>query len=271
VRGGGRGHPPHEGRRLIRREDVGAVAVLTLDNPPLNVLSQAMYRRLEALVDDLAASETIRAVVLTGAGERAFSAGADVTEFPGASEPERWRHQIRSIFDVSEKLAALPQPVVAAVNGPAYGGGFELTLFCDLRLASERTRFGLSEVKLGLFPGTGGVQRLPALIGAARAKELLLRGDPIDAVEAERIGLVNRVVAADRLAAESLALAQTLAERPARAVRTIKRLVDGAAGLSAAEERAREIDANVEIIQTADAREGFAAFIEKRPPNFRHR
>ena len=259
-----------EGRRLIRREEVGAVAVLTLDNPPLNVLSQAMYGRLEALVADLAASETIRAVVLTGAGERAFSAGADIREFPGASEPERWRRQIRYIFDVSEKLAALPQPIVAAVNGPAYGGGFELTLFCDLRLASERARFALSEVKLGLFPGTGGVQRLPALIGAARAKELLLRGDPIGAVEAERIGLVNRVVAADRLAAESLALAQSLAERPARAVRTIKRLVDGAAGLSAAEERDREIDANIEIIQTADAREGFAAFIEKRPPHFRH-
>jgi enoyl-CoA hydratase len=256
---------------VIRREDLGPVAVLTLDNPPLNVLSQAMYRRLETLVDGLAVSTVIRAVVLTGAGERAFSAGADVKEFPGASEPERWRRQIRYILDVSEKLAALPQPVVAAVNGPAYGGGFELTLFCDLRLASERARFALSEVKLGLFPGTGGVQRLPALIGAARAKELLLRGDPIGAAEAERIGLVNRVVAADRLAAESLALAQALAERPAPAVRIIKRLVDSAAPLRAAPDHDRELDANVEIIQTADAREGFAAFIEKRPPRFHHR
>ncbi len=247
------------------------MAVLMLDNPPLNVLSQEMYRRLEAVVDELAASETIRAVVLTGAGERAFSAGADVKEFPGASDPERWRRQIRFIWDVSEKLAALPQPVIAAVNGLAYGGGFELTLFCDLRLASARARFALTEVKLGLFPGTGGVQRLPGLIGVARAKELLLRGDPIDAAEAERIGLVNRVLPAERLAAESLALAQSLAERPAQAVRTIKRLVDGAAGLSAAEERDREIDANAEIIQTADAREGSAAFIEKRPPRFQHR
>jgi enoyl-CoA hydratase len=230
-----------------------------------------MYERLETIVDELAASETIRAVVLTGAGERAFSAGADVKEFPGASDPERWRRQIRYIFDVSDKLAALPQPVVAAVNGVAYGGGFELTLFCDVRVASARARFALPEVKLGLFPGTGGVQRLPALIGVARAKELLLRGDPIDAADAERIGVVTRVWPADRLAAESLALAQALAERPGRAVRTIKRLVDGAAGLSAAEERDREIDANVEIIQTADAREGFAAFIEKRPPRFQHR
>ena len=230
-----------------------------------------MYERLERLVDDVAASETIRAVVLTGAGERAFSAGADVKEFPGASEPERWRRQIRYILDVSEKLAALPQPVVAAVNGVAYGGGFELTLFCDVRVASARARFALPEVKLGLFPGTGGVQRLPALIGVARAKELLLRGEPIDAAEAERLGVVTRVWPADRLAAESLALAQALAERPGRAVRTIKRLVDGAAGLSAAEARDREIDANVEIIQTADAREGFAAFIEKRPPRFQHR
>ncbi len=230
-----------------------------------------MYQRLEALVAELAASEAIRAVVLTGAGERAFSAGADVKEFPGAADPERWRRQIRYIWDVSEKLAALPQPVVAAVNGLAYGGGLELTLFCDLRLASARARFALSEVKLGLFPGTGGVQRLPALIGVARAKDLIMRGEPIAAAEAERFGLVNRVVAADRLAAESLALAQSLAERPARAVRTIKRLVDGAAGLSAAQERDREIDANVEIIQTADAREGFQAFIEKRPPRFRHR
>jgi enoyl-CoA hydratase len=227
-----------------------------------------MYRRLEALVDEIAASATIRAVVLTGAGERAFSAGADVKEFPGASEPAGWRRQIRYIWDVSEKLAALPQPVVAAVNGLAYGGGFELTLFCDLRVASEGARFALSEVKLGLFPGTGGVQRLPALIGIARAKDLLLRGEPVGAAEAERIGLVNRVVTADRLAAESLALTQSLAERPAHAVRAIKRLVDGANGLSAAQERDREIEANVEIIQTDDAREGFAAFLEKRPPSF---
>ena len=255
---------------MIRRHDVGAVAVLTLDNPPLNVLSQDMYRRLEALVDELAVTEAIRAVVLTGTGERAFSAGADVKEFPGASAPERWRRQIRYILDVSEKLAALPQPVIAAVNGPAYGGGFELTLFCDLRLASDRARFALSEVKLGLFPGTGGVQRLPALIGAARAKELLLSGDPISAVDAERIGLVNRVVAAERLAAESLALAQSLAERPARAVRTIKRLVDGAGPARRRADHDRALDANVEIIQTADAREGFAAFFEKRPPRFQH-
>lgn len=227
-----------------------------------------MYRRLETLVDELAASTTIRAVVLTGAGERAFSAGADVKEFPAAAEPARWRQQIRYIWSVSEKLAALPQPVLAAVNGLAYGGGFELTLFCDLRLASDRARFALAEVKLGLFPGTGGVQRLPSLIGVARAKELLLSGEPIDAAVAERIGLVNRVLPAARLAAESLALAQSLAERPAHAVRAIKHLVDGAVGLSAEQEREREIAANVDIIQTADAREGFAAFLQKRAPRF---
>lgn len=230
-----------------------------------------MYQSLERLIDDVAVSSTIRAVLLTGAGDRAFSAGADIKEFPGASDPERWRRQIRYIFDVSEKLAALPQPVVAAVNGLAYGGGFELSLFCDVRLASERARFALPEVKLGLFPGTGGVQRLPGLVGLARAKEILLRGDPFAAAEAERIGLVNRVLPVDRLYQEALALAQTLAARPGRAVRIIKRLVDGSVGLSAAEEREREIDANVEIIQTADAREGFQAFVEKRPPRFQHR
>ena len=230
-----------------------------------------MYQSLERLVDDVAVSTTIRAVLLTGAGDRAFSAGADVKEFPGASDPEHWRRQIRYIFHVSEKLAALPQPAVAAVNGLAYGGGFELTLFCDVRLASERARFALPEVKLGLFPGTGGVQRLPTLVGLARAKEILLRGDPFDASEAERIGLVNRVLPAERLYQEALALAQTLADRPGRAVRMIKRLVDGSVGLSLADEREREIDANVEIIQTADAREGVQAFIEKRLPRFQHR
>ena len=256
---------------LIRREDSGPVTILTLDNPPLNVLSQAVYRRLESLLDDLAASSEIRAVVLTGAGERAFSAGADVKEFPGVTNPDRWHRQIQYIYDVSEKLAGLPQPVVAAVNGLAYGGGLELTLFCDIRLASERARFALPEVKIGLFPGTGGVQRLPHLIGAARAKTLLLTGDPIEAAEAARLGLVHQVLPHDRLQEGALALARTLAERPAHAVRTIKRLVDGCLEVDLAEQRARELAANAEIIQTADAREGFEAFIEKRPPRFQHR
>jgi len=256
---------------LIYREDRGAVAILTLDNPPLNVLSQAVYRRLESLLDELAVSTETRAVVLTGAGERAFSAGADVKEFPGVTDPDRWHRQIEYIYAVSEKLAGLPQPVVAAVNGLAYGGGLELTLFCDIRLASERARFALPEVKIGLFPGTGGVQRLPRLIGAARAKEFLLTGDPIDASEAARHGLVHRVLPADRLQDGAMALAATLAERPAQAVRTIKRLVDGCLECSLATQRQRELAANAEIIQTADAREGFAAFIEKRPPRFQHR
>ncbi len=256
---------------LIRREDRGPVTILTLDNPPLNVLSQALYRRLEALVDDLAASPETRAVVLTGAGERAFSAGADIKEFPGVANPERWRRQIEYIYDVSEKLAALPQPVVAAVNALAYGGGLELLLFCDIRLASERARFALPEVKLGLFPGSGGVQRLPRLIGAARAKAILFTGDPVEAQEAERIGLVHRVLPHSRLLVEAVALAQTLAEGPAMAIRTIKRLVDGGLETSLAEQRKRELRANAEIIQTADAREGFQAFIEKRPPRFQHR
>jgi len=230
-----------------------------------------MYGELERLLDAIAASPAIRAVLLTGAGERAFSAGADVKEFSGAVDPARWRRQIRYILDVSEKLAALPQPVVAAVNGLAYGGGFELTLFCDLRLACERARFALPEVTLGLSPGTGGVQRLPALVGAARAKAMLWSGEPLEAAEAERIGLVNRVLPAHRLYPEALAVAQALAKRPARAVQAINRLVDGAAGLTPAEARERQLDANVEIIQTADAREGLTAFIEKRPPRFRHR
>lgn len=256
---------------LVRREDTGPVAILTLDNPPLNVLSQALYRRLEVLVDELAASAEARAVILTGTGERAFSAGADIKEFPGVANPDRWRRQIEYIYDVSEKLAALPQPVVAAVNGLAYGGGLELILFCDIRLASDRARFALPEVKLGLFPGSGGVQRLPRLIGAARAKAILFTGDPVEAQEAERMGLVHRVVPHDCLQGAALALARTLAERPAIAVRTIKRLVDGGLEVILAEQRQRELRANAEIIQTADAREGFQAFMEKRPPRFQHR
>ncbi len=256
---------------LVRREDTGPVAILTLDNPPLNVLSQALYRRLEVLVDELAASAEVRAVILTGTGERAFSAGADIKEFPGVANPDRWRRQIEYIYDVSEKLAALPQPVVAAVNGLAYGGGLELILFCDIRLASDQARFALPEVKLGLFPGSGGVQRLPRLIGAARAKAILFTGDPVEAQEAERMGLVHRVVPHDCLQGAALALARTLAERPAIAVRTIKRLVDGGLEVSLAEQRQRELRANAEIIQTADAREGFQAFMEKRPPRFQHR
>ena len=262
---------PADAPPLIHRDDRNPVAILTLDNPPLNVLSQALYRRLESMLDDLAASPEIRAVVLTASGERAFSAGADIKEFTGAANPERWRSKIEYIYDVSEKLAALPQPVLAAVNGLAYGGGLELLLFCDIRLASERARFALPEVKLGQFPGTGGVQRLPRLIGAARAKAMLFTGDPVEAKDAERMGLVHRVVPHDRLQTEAMALAQSLAEQPAMAIRTIKRLVDGGLELSLSEQRKREVAANIEIIQTTDAREGFQAFMEKRPPRFHHR
>jgi enoyl-CoA hydratase/carnithine racemase len=208
--------------------------------------------------------------VVTGSGERSFSAGSDVAEFENQRGPggrARFEHEER----VNRRLAELPMPTIAAIEGNALGGGLELALCCDLRIASERAKLGLPEVRLAVTPGSGGTQRLPRIVGAGRAKELILTGRVIDAPEAARIGLVNEVVPAGQARARAEAIAAEIAERGPLAVREAKLLIDAAGDLDLEAGLAAEVEASIRVFASDDMVEGRDAFFAKRDPGYRGR
>lgn len=255
----------------LRIHDEGGVRLLTIDRPKvLNALSPAVIGELGAAVSDTAAAARrgqVRALVITGAGDKAFIAGADIAamaEMPS----DHAREFSRRGHAVGEALAALRIPVIAAVNGFALGGGCELALACDFIYAAENARFGQPEVKLGVIPGFGGTQRLARRVGLARALELCLTGDTIDAAEALRIGLVNRVVPRGEVVSAALAAAAKIAAMGPIAVAEAKRVLHVGADLPLAHANALEIEAFARLFDTADQREGMAAFLAKRPANF---
>ncbi|HET9970443.1 MAG TPA: enoyl-CoA hydratase-related protein [Streptosporangiaceae bacterium] len=245
------------------------VATVTVDQPPVNAMGREVLAGLGGAAERVGSAPEVRAVVLTGTGQAAFMAGADIGEFqalraePGAMD--RHSQLARAVFDAWQ---ALPQPVIAAVQASAVGGGLEIALLCDLIVADPAARFGLPEVKLGLIPGGGGTQRLPARIGIAAAKELLFLGSLIDAPRAQALGLVNKVSEPGGALAEAQAIADRIAALPRVAVTGAKRAVNGAVP-AAALDREREIF--LEAFSSEDFTEGFAAFLEKRKPVFTHR
>lgn len=258
-------------QRSVRWSCEDGVATLIIDNGPLNLISSSMIADFTACIDGIRSEPGARVIVLTGAGDRAFMAGADIKEFPQIMQPggaRRFTARNRAAF---EKFAALTQPSIAAVNGLAYGGGTELALLCDLRIASENARFCLPEVKIGLFPAGGGTQRLPRLVGQAKAKELMFMGEPISAQEALRIGLINRVVPAGQVMAAARELARELASKSGAVLRLIKKAVDEGTRMDLPAGLSLEAELFAEVFETEDAREGIAAFLEKRPPRFKHR
>ena len=250
---------------VIARDD--AVLTIRIDREDtLGALSRAMVEELGERLRAIRADDTVRAVVLTGTG-RGFIAGADIGEYDGATAAEfdAYQRLSRSVFG---ELAALPQPTVAAVNGYAFGGGFEVALCCDFIIASDRARFALPEVKLGLIPGGGGTQRLARALGTRLTKELVLTGRTLYPDEADRRGLLTRLVPADELADTAAEFAAQLAAAAPLAVREAKRVVDDGirqdldAGLTA------EQSALARLYASADGREGIAAFVAKRAPRF---
>lgn len=257
---------------LVKIDRQGAVSMVTVDNPPVNALGAATIAGLDDAVTQLEGDAETRVVVLTGAGSKAFLAGADISEFPEKLEDpgsmEAQMRQTRSIFD---RLANLSQPVIAAVQAHAVGGGTEVAMLCDLVFADPWAKFGLTEVRLGLIPGGGGTQRLPRLIGAQAAKELLFFGHTIDADEARRLGLVSRVTAEGAALQEAMEAAKKLADLPALAVQAAKRAVNEGLQLplDAALDRERELF--LPTFASEDLREGYVAFLEKRAPSFKHR
>ena len=232
-----------------------------------NALDEPTVDELDRAFAELGADPAVRGVVLTGAGDRAFVAGADVQALSrlDAEGARAVSERGQRVFD---RIEWLGKPVVAAVNGFALGGGCELALACHVRVASETASFGAPEVTLGLICGYGGTQRLPRLVGKGRALELLLTGRRIDAAEALRIGLANRVVAPDRLLAEAETLSRAMAANAPLALRATLEAVNGGLDRPLAEAQEGEAALFGEVAATEDAREGTRAFLEKRPPRF---
>jgi enoyl-CoA hydratase/carnithine racemase len=258
--------------RPLVRLTLDRVALLELDDPPLNLTTGALLEDLDDALEalELADPGDVRAVVVTGRGDKAFSVGSNVKEFEayralGGSEPFELEAR------VAQRLAGLPMPTIAAIEGNALGGGLELALCCDIRVASETSRLGLPEVRLAVTPGAGGTQRLPRVVGAARAKELILTGRVLTADEAERIGLVSRVVPAGQARAAADEIATQIAARGPVAVREAKRLVDLATDTDLATGLAAELDASDRVFATDDMLEGAEAFFAKREPQYRGR
>jgi enoyl-CoA hydratase len=243
---------------LERRPD--AVAVLRLDNPKVNALSGAMRSAIHAAVADLAA-DLPGAVVVTG-GERIFAAGADIAEFGGPDEAERIGAGFHEVMDA---LAALPRFTIAAVAGYALGGGCELALACDYRIASDNAVFGQPEILLGIIPGGGGTQRLARLVGPSRAKELCITGRQVRAEEALRIGLADEVVPREQLHERALALAAEVARGALQAQALCKQAIDAGLSSSLADGLLGERRAFTEVFRTEDSQIGVRSFLENGP------
>ncbi|GAC1400043.1 MAG: enoyl-CoA hydratase/isomerase family protein [Chloroflexota bacterium] len=245
----------------------GAVATLTLNRPAkLNAIDPSMLDALEHAVGRIATDAAVRVVLLTGAGERAFSVGADITAWSALTPLEMGRWWIRRGHQVFDGLSCLRQPVIAVLNGYTFGGGLELALAADLRLAAEGVELALPEVKLGTIPGWGGTQRLPAPIGAARAKAMIFTGARIPAATAEQWGLLNEVVPRGTLFERAHALAQEIAGNAPLSVQFAKQLVDGGGGHAPG--TTLEALAGALAATTDDGREGLAAYRERRAPQF---
>lgn len=245
------------------------IGVLTVNRPDkLNALSNELIEELDKLLEELEGDEELRVLVMTGAGEKAFVAGADIQELVDR-DALLGRKVSRKRQAVFSRIENLPIPVIAAVNGYALGGGLELALACSIRLCSEKAQFGAPEVKLGIIPGDGGTQRLPRLVGLGRAMEMVLTGDFIDAQEAHRIGLVNRIIPHDGLMEEAMKLAQKIAKRPPLAVRYAKEAVNRSQEGDSVAGYALESYLHALSCTTQDKKEGVAAFLEKRKGAFK--
>lgn len=254
----------------IRYEIEDGVAVVTLDNPPLNLVTLELTRALEATLDRLAADPDVRVLVLTGAGERAFCAGSDVKEFPEVAD-DVIEKKLRRENAAYSKVDDFSKPTIAAVRGLAYGGGLELAVCCDLIVVEEGTRLALPEIKLGVFPGSGGTVRVTRRIGEGRAKEMMFFGEPITPETALSWGLINRITPPGEAQDVAREMAALLAEQPNKALQLCKQAIDLSFDMGEDEAIRRSLALSDEAFQTDDCKEGVRALMEKDKPRFSHR
>ena len=244
------------------------IAVVTIDNPPMNALTKDVSNELEKVFDELDEIKTkIKVIILTGAGEKAFVAGADIKEFPSLN-PENSRDKLKSGKKRFLKIEEFERPIICAINGYCLGGGLELAMCCDIRFASDHVELGQPEINIGIIPGAGGTQRLARIVGEGIAKELIYTGRFIDAEEAKRIGLVNKVVPKEKLMDETFKLAKVIAGKPTLAIRAAKEVIHAGLSLTLGQGLNLELDRWSYLCGTEDKKEGATAFIEKRKPVF---
>ncbi|HNS15592.1 MAG TPA: enoyl-CoA hydratase-related protein [Syntrophorhabdaceae bacterium] len=252
---------------IIEREE--PVGIIKLNRPPVNPLSVKLYHELYDAVCEFENDDAIGAIIITGNGDKAFAAGLDIKDVMGKSAVETLDFLWTAPRKTFDKLTGIGKPTIAALFGLALGGGCEVALCCDLRIAAEDTVIGLPEIGLGIMPGSGATQRLPRLIGVAKAKEMIYTGDNINAAEAYRVGLVNKVVPKEKLMEEAKAMAKKLAAKPKAAFALIKRCIDNGLNMNLASGLTMEMDSFSIAFTSEDGREGINAFVEKRKPNYK--
>ena len=245
------------------------IAVIAIDHPPANAFDQRTLDELGAAIDEAIANPDVKAIIVTGAGQFAFVAGADIKEIKALEgNQDAIRGYMQKGQMLFSKIEASPKPVIAAINAVALGGGLELALACHMRVAGDKARFGLPEINLGIMPGWGGTQRLQRVVGKSKAIEMILTGDILNAQEAYRINLVNKVVPATAVVKEAMGLAKKITEKGGVAIAKALEAINAGSDLPMAEGLAIELDGITGLAMTNDAREGILAFIEKRRANF---
>lgn len=256
---------------MVRHRTEYPLAWIELHRPQaLNALNKEVFETLGRIMDEIASDDQVKAVILTGSGDKAFAAGADVEELKQLNTIEAGNFALVANA-TQNKLSRLPKATIAALNGFTLGGGCELAMCCDIRIASERAKLGQPEINLGIIPGGGGTQRLSRLVGIAKAKELIFTGRIISAEEALQIGLVNRVVKPEELLDTAKKLALEIAAKSGPAVALAKRSIDEGSEMNLGGALHYEIECFAQCFSTEDHREGIGAFLEKRAPLFRHR
>ena len=245
------------------------VAVVTIDHRPVNALDRQTLQELGQIIGAIGADSTVKVVIITGGGSLAFVAGADIKEVGQLKSPQEAQEMAALGQAVFLKIQRLTKPVIAAINGVCLGGGCELAMACHLRISGDRARFGQPEITLGIIPGWGGTQRLPRLIGKAKATEWILTGDMYTAQEALRLGLVNQVVPQDQVLKVAKDLARKIASKGAVAIMQSLRAIEDGLNLSLEAGLAKEAEAFGAVAATEDSKEGVKAFLEKRQPQFK--